>query len=742
MAPSSLSLLSSLFCQLVVVSSVAAVDPVPFAAKWSDLTFGPDGPWPAVEVTLGSDQKIALYPGREFQTFLLTSDYCNNNTTCPATKARLYNKSKAQVDNTGSTGQIQFAPGPNFMSGVNVVGKNAESWIDNMDLGGLTVPNVSLALLAESYAAYPDSTWYPLSAGCLGIGAPETVNQSFTTNSGPAINASLVPGWLNAQNKIPSNSFALHIGSANPPMPGSLYFGGYDRNRIVGDILTETDDYTKAISLKDISITVIDGSSPWEFTSKNGLLAANNASISTGGIKVSVDGCSPYLTLPKSTCDAIADHLPVKYNEKLGLYIWQENDEKYTQVVSSASTLDFKFLAGSNTQYITISIPFRHLNLTLTEPLVENDQRYFPCYTGPSSQYTLGRAFLQDAFVGANWDTKTWWLAQAPGPNIPNADVVTLAPSDTKIQASTNDWKESWSGSWKALTPEDTASSQAATPASPGNSAAPSAPMMELPSAAAHSRSLNPPATTVYSSSKETKTVAPFPDMGMSADVVDLTAGEKKPSPRVQAGTVKPVARPTSSTNIKPSPKPIHKPTPPAKVTPVPPPQIPRLQSSQSSITPTQPKTQSSKIAPPAQPMHQAPAVKTAQDNATDSMLGLPSTGVSDGAAAVFIGPSTSAEPQGAPPAPMPEFDLATFAPQGGSNNVGTGNTASNNATQPSNEGSNMDDLFNLGDTNGGGDNMFDLGGGEVHDSTFDDMLYFGNNDSDMAQFDDAYFGN
>ncbi|KAI0489490.1 aspartic peptidase domain-containing protein [Xylaria cf. heliscus] len=467
MAPSSLSLLLSLVSYLSVVSRVAAADPVPFAVTWSDLTFGPDGPWPAVEVTLGLDQKIALYPGREFQTFLLTSDYCNNNTTCPSSMAHLYNKAQSQVDNTGSTGSIQFAPGPNFMNGLNVAGKDAQSWIDNMDLGGLTVPNVSLALLSSSYAVYPDSTWYPLSAGCLGIGAPATVNQSFTTNYGPTINASLIPGWLNAHDQLPSNSFAMHIGSANPPMPGSLYFGGYDQNRIVGDILTQTDDYTKAISLKDISITVVDGSSPWEFDSKDGLLAANNASISTGGIKVSVDGCSPYLTLPQSTCDAIADHLPVKYNKNLGLYIWQEDDPKYTQVVSSASTLDFTFLAGSNTQHVTISVPFRHLNLTLTEPLVDTDQQYFPCYTGPSNGYTLGRAFLQDAFVGANWGSKTWWLAQAPGPNIPTAQVVTLSQDDTEIKASANDWKESWSGSWKALTPEDIAASQGVTSPNP-----------------------------------------------------------------------------------------------------------------------------------------------------------------------------------------------------------------------------------------------------------------------------------
>jgi len=112
------------------------------------------------------------------------------------------------------------------------------------------------------------------------------------------------------------------------------------------------------------------------------------------------------------------------------------------------------------------------------------------------------------------------------------------------------------------------------------------------------------------------------------------------------------------------------------------------------------------------------------------------------------------AESQGAPPAPMSEFDLSGFVadtgnnkPTAPTNTTNTSNPVSSNPAETQNNSQiqnmnmNMDDLFNLGDANGGGDNMFDLGGGEVNDSTFEDMMYFGNNDSDMAQFDDAYFG-
>ncbi|KAI1403086.1 acid protease [Hypoxylon fuscum] len=456
---------SSLLLPLSLISYLAILRPVraasgPVAATWSDSHFGPDGPWPAIEVTLGSEQKISMYPGREFQSFLLTSDYCNHNTTIPcySNQAGLYNDAQSQVDTTGSTGSIQFQSNPDYMLGLDVQGAKTKSWVDSMEFGGATIPNVSMALLEQSYMAYPDGTWYPLTVGCLGIGAPNTVNQSFSNSFGPAINASLIPGYLWEQKTTASNSFGMHIGSANPRMPGSFYFGGYDQNRVVGDVLTFRDDYTKSITLKDIGIKVIDGSSPWDFESLGGLLASGNSSMTSGGLQVSVDGCSPYLTLPKSSCDALAKNLPVKYNEDLGLYFWQTDEPKYTQIVNSASVLEFVFIGDSNTKNVSISVPFRHLNLTLTAPLVEESTQYFPCYTGPSNQFTLGRAFLQDAFVGANWGDKSWWLAQAPGPNIPAASVVELAEGDS-IKASTNDWKESWSGSWTALSPDEAGTS-------------------------------------------------------------------------------------------------------------------------------------------------------------------------------------------------------------------------------------------------------------------------------------------
>jgi hypothetical protein len=205
---------------------------------------------------------------------------------------------------------------------------------------------------------------------------------------------------------------------------------------------------------------VVKGSSPFDSfpadNIKKGLLAAGNSSITSAGLSVLLDPCSPYITLPKSTCDSIASHLPVSYNESLGLYIWDTSSPRYSRIVSSASALSFTLMGKSNTDTLTIHVPFRHLNLTLSPPFVDEPTPYLPCFTGGIGAYVLGRAFFQDAFLGANWEKNKIWLAQAPGPNVPaRVDADTVQPEDESITGGANDWERSWEGFWTELSAEE-----------------------------------------------------------------------------------------------------------------------------------------------------------------------------------------------------------------------------------------------------------------------------------------------
>ncbi|KAG5917468.1 hypothetical protein E4U42_007236 [Claviceps africana] len=418
-------------------------------SNWAKNPIGPDGPWNAVQVSIGFDS-LALFPGHMWQTMVLTSAYYSKNASTVHCTAGTYSKDKAISDELNG---VKFKPdAQDLMAGVQIKGKNLDTYFDDCNVVG-AVPNCSLALVDDQMMSYPGGQWYPLFAGCLSLGAPD-MHQSYSQQDGSLINATIFPWYLYNHGSMASSSFGMHIGSAlsSSRLSGSLSFGGFDKNRATGDVLTLDGGPSQLVTLTDISIDVIKGRSPFGFTKKAGLLASGNSSMPNAGLPVTVDGCSPYLTLPKSTCDSISAHLPLTYNDSLGLFLWKTDDAAFARLMSSASALAFSFMGTDNTKSVTIKVPFQHLNLTLEPPLVDSSTSYFPCSTGGTGSYVLGRAFLQDAFVAGNWHRRKWWLAQAPGPNIPNnPDVVVIDPSDVSIRGNSNDWISSWDRVWASL---------------------------------------------------------------------------------------------------------------------------------------------------------------------------------------------------------------------------------------------------------------------------------------------------
>ncbi|KAF4453278.1 hypothetical protein F53441_4008 [Fusarium austroafricanum] len=436
---------------------------VPLEVKWSDDTYGPDGPWRAVNVKMGSsDNTIALYPGGTWESWLISDDYCERG-TCYASKAGTYNKRTG--DRTGLNLLVELK---NFIQGVQLEGDTSIRYRDTMMIQDDSIANVSIALLDTQKIKYPGGQTVPLFAGCLSLGGEGSVNQTFGQPDGKSsTNASMPPGWLWENDYTPSNSYGMHIGSVNPSMPGSLWLGGYDKNRIIGDVLVSSGSPRgDGITLWDMAIEGVGDHSPFTSKSKDDLLGKGNSSISNG-LKVTVDGCSPYLTLPKSTCDNIAEHLPVNFNKDLGLYLWDTKSERYERIVNSATALTFSFISASNTDPIKIRVPFMHLNLSLSGPIVDNPTPYFPCHVNNNGRYVLGRAFLQDAFIGANWhpQSDSWWLAQAPGPKIQaTSNVISIEPKEKTISKGGNNWKASWSGVWDDKPEPSSTPGKAASP--------------------------------------------------------------------------------------------------------------------------------------------------------------------------------------------------------------------------------------------------------------------------------------
>ncbi|GME43766.1 putative aspartic-type endopeptidase protein [Neofusicoccum parvum] len=309
-------------------------------------------------------------------------------------------------------------------------------------IGTAVADNVSVTI--------PGGKSYTLDVGYLSLyGGQSTVNWTAANGSAVAQNLSLPRAY--AQDVIPSISYGLHVGSAAHSITGSLVWGGYDQSRVIGAPITAANN--SFFNLTAITLGVASGRSAFlnTTTPTPNLLRTNDSTPLP--LSARPDPGIPHLYLPPATCAAIAAHLPVTYIPAYGLYLWDTTTAAFTAITSSPHHLALTFAPNT-----TIALPFALLNLTLSPPLVDFPATYFPCrpWTPPPSSAPsalLGRAFLQAAFLGQNWQTGAVWLAQAPGPRAAAQSVKSIEPGDGALTPAPEllGWERSWEGVLTAL---------------------------------------------------------------------------------------------------------------------------------------------------------------------------------------------------------------------------------------------------------------------------------------------------
>ncbi|KAL9105937.1 MAG: hypothetical protein Q9227_008961 [Pyrenula ochraceoflavens] len=469
---------------LLLVHQIAAGGqnfPVPFNTVKS---YGFDGPWQAITLGVGGwdpldpdnannsfpyadpskQSQIDMYPGGSFSSIVITQEACSSF-------------SKFGECGTGGTWEppenddIAFAP-TNDSPDTGIY-EDLTIYRNALTNQKTTVFNCSISTVQSGNITNPDGSSRGVELGNFALGAEQQTQVFSLSDDGsvPPIEAWTFSGRLFNQSQIPSYSYAMHIGSVPYNYPGSLVFGGYDKGRMLG----QATSFDGSVVLTDISIGVETGSSPFQFSSKDQLLITNTSQ--PGSINVNPDPLSPYMYLPKQTCDALAQTLPVTFDQKSKYYLWNTNDPNFKKVVSSPAWLGFTFPpAPGQTDEVLIKVPFGLLNLTLSPPIVSNPVQYFPCMpvTPTSGTYTLGRAFLQSAFLGRNWNRKTTWLAQAPGPGVAmqgmGVQYTDIENDDTEVTGFTgNDlFKQSWSNHWTPI--KSTTANDNSTSSSDGSS--------------------------------------------------------------------------------------------------------------------------------------------------------------------------------------------------------------------------------------------------------------------------------
>ncbi len=126
---------------------------------------------------------------------------------------------------------------------------------------------------------------------------------------------------------------------------------------------------------------------------------SSSATLLSNAIDIFIDSTDPNIWLPGEACDAFEKAFGLTLDSKSGLYI--VNETYHNTLLGSHAQVSFRLSdvkSGGDT--VTITLPYAAFDLTAEYPLVDNSSYYFPLKRANSStQYTLGRTFLQEACV-------------------------------------------------------------------------------------------------------------------------------------------------------------------------------------------------------------------------------------------------------------------------------------------------------------------------------------------------------
>ncbi|KAL2072917.1 hypothetical protein VTL71DRAFT_10241 [Oculimacula yallundae] len=396
-----LLLLAPLFIHVASAALNASVGAlgIPPSLYWD----GDDGWWSTFQIQVGTPgQTVRLLPGTSASAgstiWVVISEGCVDvNPTlanCADERGYLF---QSNLSTSWSTQGLQ-----NGVDGaVYALNTYEESFLGRSGNGSygfdtinLGIPGAGLPTLQKQVIAGIWTNDYFL--GNLGL-SPVPFN--FTNLNDPK--TSMLSSLYN-QSLIPSRSWAYTAGAhyKNPPVFGSLTLGGYDATRLRPNNLNFAfgADFSRdlLVSLRSITYDTA-GSSP--------LLASS--------IDMFIDSLVSEIWLPESVCEAFAQQFNLTWNEQGQLYL--VSARAHAALVNQNPTFTFKIgQAGGAGETTDIVLPYSAFDLNLTAPIVGSDARYFPLKRAQNAtQYTLGRTFLQEAYVIADYERHNFSVSQA-----------------------------------------------------------------------------------------------------------------------------------------------------------------------------------------------------------------------------------------------------------------------------------------------------------------------------------------
>ncbi|KAF9630222.1 putative peptidase aspartic protein [Lasiodiplodia theobromae] len=400
--------------------------PSPYSLSPADRWDGVDGNWTAFQISVGTphpqDFRV-LISTRGSAPWVPIPDACNGfDSNCPTLRGVepylnrpspgfLRNKSESWTNLSTYDLPLETDHG---WTGNGLFGYDKVSLGYNGNSKALAVNNTLVVGM--------NSTSYWM--GLLGIG-----RTNIGVDGGPDIDSFI--SNLKKQGIIPSLSYGYTAGAIyhNKGVPGSLVLGGYDQSRFdppkFNFSFAKATDNTLQVGIQSITTSVSLGSQ----TEVNLLPSGPGEA----GPLAYVDSTISQLWLPENICAKFEDAFGLVFNDSFNAYLVNDTLHKRLKDLNPSLTFQLGNMNVPNENNTSITLPYAAFDLWKT-PLGPNSPplRYFPLRRAKNDdQITIGRVFLQEAYLVVDHEQERFSLSQAKfTESMPPPDIRTIYPTD------------------------------------------------------------------------------------------------------------------------------------------------------------------------------------------------------------------------------------------------------------------------------------------------------------------------
>ncbi|KAK5720172.1 hypothetical protein LTR15_007445 [Elasticomyces elasticus] len=396
--------------------SMGRVPEVPISWPPSEYWDGNDGLWNTFTISVGTPpQSFRILPSTfTHETWVPNPQGCTNTspTNCAYLRGVLpfdgvnspgFNHNESGTWNMTAGGLYSIPGGSETnATAVAVLGQ------DTVYLNGTT----DVALVNQTgqvVAGLVDLTYW---LGLFGL-SPQRSNFTDSNIETPNFMRGLVTG-----RKIPSLSWGYTAGAYyRNQAPASLTLGGYDMNRIDTSNLTFDMQGDSEFQVAVLSIA------------GENTLGGADLELFSDATLLSIDSTEPFISLPDDACQAFVNNFGLTYDNNTDLFLI--NDSMRQTMLSNNPTITFKLglnTSSSNTEVLNITLPYAAFDLQASYPLYQNATNYFPIrrVVGYYPTYTMGRTFLQEAYLVADYERNLFTVAQATFTNMDQQHLVPI----------------------------------------------------------------------------------------------------------------------------------------------------------------------------------------------------------------------------------------------------------------------------------------------------------------------------